>query len=281
MNDLEKLKYSTLLLRKSNKKSPPKGIASGCILKYKGTDFFLTVQHIYSNANKGKDEDWGILCGANLKNGAAMYFPGAMGFGIKIPNNPQNIEKLSEALASEKCVNILKSQGATDVDFAYAKIDFPQVQSIQASPSLILTYDEPFQIIEDDLNTLPSELETYKFWGNIKPGEKVDTLIQVEGSQFPCHITEIVCYDNLKYTGQKGDRFLFEISMNIDPDFVRGCSGAPIFDSKGNLVALLTECYPIKKKLMNNGRYVRSITVTQIEGINLQLCKTFLDVNIS
>ena len=50
----------------------------------------------------------------------------------------------------------------------------------------------------------------------------------------------MVIYDGLKYVGTEDSYYVFELPFeHPGHEFFKGCSGAPILDSRGNIVALV------------------------------------------
>ena len=110
--------------------------------------------------------------------------------------------------------------------------------------------------------------EEYGFYGCIKPNEDVSSMISLPNNQ-KGYLLNFVGYNNLKLKKIDDDILEFESPDNPDKEHVRGCSGAPILDSRGNLVSIVIENVEHKQKMIKNniykGKYVQNI----IRGINL------------
>lgn len=272
---IQKTALTTIPLNKIDSNGLPCEMASGFFLKYKGNMFFITAQHIYENDFKEENGKWGIVCSWDLVTGTLIKPLNQMKFHIVAHFS----QKMSKALTSPKMINIIRANGGCDIDFAYKLMDFVKTEiKISEDGQNILFQSERFPI-EDNLETDVNPNETYIFSGYVKPYEQPDKLSVINGIDRFGYNVFPVCFHDLKYLKKKdtrtGEMFVFEMPEPIDAEYIRGCSGAPIFDSNGNLVALVSERHTVRAN-----RYKKIKEKTLIYGLNLKRYKTLLDIEL-
>jgi hypothetical protein len=209
----------------------PKGIGSGCIIDYKDKEILLTVAHVTH-----KDAGTCIVSGLPPVNGhTPLYSVGSMNY----------LEKY-DVTKYEEQIEILKNKPERNedvdfglIDFSYAtlmhKADFIQNEIIFKEFTLKKSKK---LLIKTDLKDKPSVEKEYGFFGRIKPLFFKGT---PNGDIFE---TQEIFYGAVKFIRQIKHYYEFELLNPIqdNADF-KGTSGAPIMDTDGNLVSLITHGY--------------------------------------
>jgi hypothetical protein len=209
----------------------PIGIGTGCIIDYKDKEILLTVAHI-------TDREAGccIVSGHPPVNGKTpLYSVGAM-----------NYLEIYDVTKYDEQIEILKNKSNRKEDINLGLIDFSYATLVHKADFIQneIKFDE-FTIkkgkkllIKTDLTDKPSTEKEYGFFGRIKPILFKGT---TNGDIFE---TEERLYGGLKFTQKISHYYEFELPLPIqdDADF-RGISGAPVMDTEGNLVSLITHGY--------------------------------------
>jgi hypothetical protein len=209
----------------------PKGIGSGCIIDYKDKEILLTVAHV-TDIEAGTC----IVSGRPPVNGQTpLYSVGAMNYLEKY-----NVTKYDEQ------IEILKNTSNRKEDIDFGLIDFSYATLVQKADFIQneIKFNEftlkkgKKLLIKTDLTDKPSTDKEYGFFGRIKPLFFKGT---PSGDIFE---TQERLYGGLKFIRQIKHYYEFELPNPIqdDADF-RGTSGAPIMDTDGNLVSLITHGY--------------------------------------
>jgi hypothetical protein len=201
----EYIALSSIPIRSIGKDGMPTGLASACIFDYKQKRILLTVHHATGNI-----ENWGIQVKYELNKGTAIKPLGSMNF-LKLFS--------------------IKTNTARDIDLSYVEIPMdiePVSQEIDAKTGSVI--NEKKRLISNiDFNITPDQNELYGFSGQIMPELVSNSLI-----------TELRTYTNLQYIGDEDDYYVFELPFeHPGHKHFQGCSGAPIVDTKGNVVALV------------------------------------------
>lgn len=201
---------SSIPLCRLGKDGHPTSAASGALINFNGKRMLLTVEHA-----TGDSGDWAIQIQYDPQKGTKLYRLGAMNF-------------LSRS-------NI-KSNESKIVDLSY--IDVPaEIAPIkqQINDSMQIVGSVPTDVLNLKFPCQPKIEEHYGFSGLIKGvvEKHPHALIFASESQI---------YDGLKYIETRDDD-VFVFSMpEVHPghEEFKGCSGAPIIDSQGTAIALLT-----------------------------------------
>lgn len=143
-----------------------------------------------------------------------------------------------------------------EIDFSYKLLServSPRFQVL--SPQGNLLHDEPKLLLATDLSSEPVANEEYAFWGCTQQSYDTYYLRLVPKLEV-----------GMRYEGLRDNLYFFRTREPYTSyKTYRGCSGAPILDSRGTLVALVVE--GDKKK-------------TGILGLPLQSLRAILDVEI-
>ncbi|GEM_PF-6942053 len=234
-----------VLLNKVNQKNTPCDIASGFLLKYKNRNFLITAKHIYDK-NEGKFEgNWSIVLGFNSKNGAIIK-----PLELFLPKN-------------------------IDIDIAFQEIDILNLK--QEVLNLLLGNEATifdYNIIEDNLDAMPSGNEEYNFWGYTKPNEDADKLDFIDWSSLPAHYTTPHEYNNITFLGEEDCILKFEMDSALDLENVRGCSGSPILNEKGKIVGMMIEMYHGEEDYRDGRKYLGK---ERMNGISSLCIRKILD----
>lgn len=216
----------------------PKGIGSGCVIRFMDKDILLTVAHVTDLDNAGTC----IVTGQPvINNTTPMYSVGAMTYLDKF-----DITKYEEQL------EILKTEPdrIEEIDFGLIDFSFATLQHKVELLQQEIEFKElkvPSSnkiIIETELDKKPEVETEYCFFGRIKPNYFKGTPM---GDIFE---TQQVVYGGLKFIKQVGNYYEFELPNEIkDHADFKGTSGAPIMDSNGNVVSLVTHGYTGAKNI--------------------------------
>ena len=213
------------------------GIASGCLVLFCQKRFLLTVEH--ATGNKG---NWAIELEYDKSKGAKLYQLGSMNFVMQftLPNIEGEV-----------------------VDFAYVEIPqdlevfrhFLTPQGDTIRKDLVYTYS-------DGLDNMPSKEDTFSFSGCVMP-EKSPNLYEPDR---PYIIKEFRCYEGLNYLRKEGELLFFKLPFDHPgDDHFKGCSGAPLINSKNEVVGLIC------------GRYTEN---DEIYAISLKAMSAILEASI-
>lgn len=223
------LKLSSIPLRKIDGDLLPVGIASGCLIDYLGRRVLLSVFH----ATK-RDGNWGIEVRFEINKGTQIYRPGGFNY-------------LGEMRLGSGKIN--------EIDFSYVEVSQDLVSYYQE-----ITIDETIQnetpriVFAPDFSILPSSDELYGFSGQVLP--------EMHGTQ--TLVTQHSICHSLQYIDSENGYHIFKLPFpHPGHKQFEGCSGAPIIDTKGNVVALI--CYGVKGE-------------NTIYGISLAKYKIALDI---
>jgi hypothetical protein len=204
---LEWVLITSIPLRRIGGDGAPIGIASGCLADYRGRRFLLSVSH----AVKMGSADWVIELGAEAKGGTEIY-------------RPANFLYLGE---------ITRGEGKfTQVDYCYAEVRADLESTFQhMTPRGPQSDRIPRCIFDLDALGEPDVNELYGFSGQVHP-EMHGTIALV---------TQPTVYPGLRYTKSDGPFHEFKLPVpHPGHAAFSGCSGAPIVDTNGRLVALVS-----------------------------------------
>jgi hypothetical protein len=208
MDRCEFLHRASIPLRELGPNRFPIGIASGCLVDYRGRRWILTVHH--ATGNQG---NWAIEIIGKDETGVEVRQIGPMLFA--------------------KLIDV-GNQGIDDLDAAYAVVPsdlqpFWQPRNEQAE----LIDEYPCIIFLSDLSHVPNANAFYGFAGGIRPTEE-----NHYGKKW--HGTIPVCYPEMKFIGEEEQYYVFQLPHErTDDRLFKGTSGAPICDTAGNIAALV------------------------------------------
>jgi hypothetical protein len=186
---------------------PLLGAASGCMIDYHGKRFLLSVFHAMSRPGK-----WAMELRFDIdRNLTELYFPGAFNFLVEMT---------------------LSMPGVTDVDFAYVELPGgieSTFQHLTFRGECLASRQRP--VFSPTFDVAPNKQEMYAFSGQIKPAF-ISGLNALE--------TEHQTYPGLSYERTENGHLYFRLPRpHPGHEFFEGCSGAPIIDSRKNLIALV------------------------------------------
>lgn len=202
------LVLSSIPLRQVGTDFLPTGIASGCIVTYRGRRWLLTVAHATRDTGP-----WAIEIGYEEGRGTKLYSVGGIHF---VSRGDCATGKIS------------------DLDLAYVSV--PEDVEPRWQPSNDRgerIEDKPRIIIRTNLDSTPGPKAEYGFAGNTAPTDERHFGRRYQGAV-------IRLYTRLKYVGETEDYHLFRLPSSRPPELLlKGTSGAPILDRRRNLVALV------------------------------------------
>lgn len=209
--DLNKLENTIILssipIKKLDLDLMPIGSASSCLIRYTGNLIIFTVAHA-----TGDFGNWAIEIDVDFNNDRSkMYQIGQMNFLAKADINIGEIK---------------------DIDFSYALIKEnikPMHQFIDGENKEIISI--PKRIISTDLESIPDKDNEYGFYGLTRSSLDGYFLTFAPSLEM-----------NMKYVGNQDDFFIFKLNHEYGEHAnYKGCSGAPILDNDGKLVALVAK----------------------------------------
>ena len=230
----KRLWLSSVQLVRLDRQMLPDAIASGCLIDYSGERLLLTVSHATDDQG-----NWTIQQKYVQEMGRTRsYQLGAMNFLAKMSLSNPNFE---------------------DVDFSYVEVpkDFVAYrQEIDISKNTVNS-ETPIQVHSPSLIDDPDENKNFGFCGMVMPS--------VEGHFGQNYFSvEPRIFDNLKFLRNEGDYHCFLLPFeHPGHEHFKGCSGAPILDESGTLVALV--CHG-------------DMATNEIWGISLKAYKTPIDI---
>jgi len=184
----------------------PINMASACVINYLERKILLTVHHA-----TGNNGNWAI---------ELEYEP---------PRNATKMHQLG-GMYFLKSIN-LNTINSMDIDFSFIEIPanteaYHQDINYQANQ---INWSKKRLIGNPCFDKDPDVDKKYCFAGWIR-GSRQDNKL----------LSENIEYNNLKYIKTEGDYHLFELPFSHPGhDAFKGCSGAPIMDEDGNIVALV------------------------------------------
>lgn len=225
----------------------PEGVGTGCIVKYLGHTLLLSVSHVTN------DDGLTTLLETNLPPvdnttplkpiGGLIYY---------------DIFKVTEGMDLTDFENLIENNGERiDVTFAKLKEQFELKQPAMDFGFFKIEEGDKLMI---DLNyaTVPNKEETYGFYGKVRP----------EYNGIYLKMTPTLKH-SLKFHRTNGYFHMFLAPEVItDKDDYRGCSGAPILDSEGRIVALAC-------KIKVNTKIIYGFSIQEC----MKLIKLTIDIN--
>lgn len=206
---INKIKLSCIPLKQIDEQRMPVKSASGCIVSYYNKKVLLTVQHATGNM-----EDWVIEIKYVPGQGMKSYRIGPMMF-LKEGN--------------------FKTGQWRDVDFSYAIVpdDIQPFYQEISETNLKITKEVPKIISAVDFNITPDKKHKYGFYGQTRISRN-----DKKHHVYAHHSIEI----DMRFIDIKDDMYIFKLSQEYQGhDYYRGCSGAPIINDTGDIVALVVQ----------------------------------------
>ena len=193
-------------LRKLSEDKMPVGIASGTLLDFRGKRFLLTVSHAVNMENT----DWVMELGYDENEGTEVY---------KL-NHFSYIGELNIKSGKMEHIDYAYAEIATDVHPVFQTLT-PRGPASEKMPRHIFTEED---IVEPSVNSV------YAFSGQVFPERHGESAF----------VTQPTVYPGLKFLRSEGSFHIFKLPVeHPGHDSFQGCSGAPIVDLKGKIVALV------------------------------------------
>lgn len=237
LNDFQKrLWLSSVQLVRLDEQMLPCSIASGCLIDYLGKRLLLTVYHA-----TGDQGNWAIQKEYVQEKGTCIHQLGSMNF-------------LAKATPSEPKLEA--------VDFSYVEVptDFIayrqeiNVTTYSVETKTAITVHTPSLLDE------PEKDQEFGFCGMVIP-----TLEKHSGQAYLGG--DIRMYDQISFLRTKDNYHFFRLPFSHPGhEYFKGCSGAPVIDKSGRLVALV--CGGCEKS-------------NEIWGISLKAYKTPIDIFVN
>jgi len=229
---IRSLQLSSIPLRQLDGSSMPIGFASGCLIDYLGKRLILSVFHA-----TGRDTTWAIPIKFERSKGTEIYWPRLFNYVGEMTLGVPEIK---------------------EVDFSFAEVANDLVSYFQELTMRgEILFEAPRKIFAPSFDVMPSKDETYGFSG--------ETMHEMHGSHTLA--TEHLICPGLKYVETKNGYHVFKLPVDHPGHkYLKGCSGAPIIDTKDNIVALVCR---------------GDISENTITGVSLNKYKFALDVTYS
>jgi len=218
---LRKLRVSSVHLVNLDSDDQPKGIASGCLLDCERSRLLITVAHAQQDGaplaiELGWDEGQRQVVYHKVSRLTTMEF------SFKLP---QGVE--TDTLeATDIEIN-------TNIDFAFAKIPItvsPLCQQLNESGKILASDSCTIWTMESI--TAPNPDQQYGFAGRTKPQLEKHAVVNILSTVFRVRYP-------LKFVGEQNGFYVFLLpDEKPSPGLFKGCSGAPIIDMDGHVVAL-------------------------------------------
>jgi hypothetical protein len=239
-SQIDKIVRSSLhIIMHDPKGLPPKGLGTGCFIKFEKFKALFTVAHV-TDVEAAACLTLGI---APPARGYPLYSVGAMSYLAKfdITVFEQQLELLQA-----------KPDRAEEIDFGQIDLSFAMVpDALEVLQQAVNFENRTIKIKAGKKITLdhssigePLTGTEYAFFGRIKP---LFVRRTPKGDAFE---TKEMFYDRLKFTRKIGHYYEFEMpSLITDHADFKGTSGAPIMDAKGIVVSLVTHGYEGANKI--------------------------------
>ena len=224
---MEELKYITKIssvgLHALDDGNNPISSASGCIIRYKGRRFLISVSHAVLTEGK-----WGLELGYDFEHKGIKYFLPQFEWLKQGSINTKLIQSDFDCPIEDLIEN------PSIIDFAYAELpDWVEAVDEYFDFEKMIRYFCPKNILETNLAQKPIIGEKYSFYGNIRTvvNKEVKALILTPRMQM-----------DIDYVSEfKDDYYRFRLPDIIKDKYdYKGCSGAPILNNEGKLISLVT-----------------------------------------
>ena len=244
MTNDELIVKSSIQLFIADKEYPkPQGFGSGCILIYEGQKYLISVSHV---------TDHGLTTFLETNQPPIDNTTPLKPVGGLIYYNLLNLKSNITAFELEKELE----NGGQRLDITFAKVEEPLdlLQPELNIDNLKITAGKKV-FIDATRIVKPNKNERYGFYGKVRP-EYIGYYLK----------TTPTLKNNLTYTSTVGNFHIFvSDKIILDKEDYEGCSGAPILDNQGNLVALAC-------KIRVNSKL--------IYGFSIQECVKLLKITI-
>lgn len=199
------LLLSSVPLRKLRTDNKPIGIASGGLVDFNGHRILLSVFHATKN-----NGSWGIEVSSDSANGTKLYKPGEFHYVGEM--------KIGDPIIKE-------------VDFSFREVPNDLVSTLQEidnSGRIIAEHER--SIFELNYSKQLNGNLNYGFAGQVLPEWHTNNMLA----------SELRIYDGLKYLRTEDQFHVFQTPVpHPGHEHFQGCSGAPILDEDGDIVALV------------------------------------------
>ena len=224
----EKLETSSInLVKLDDRKLPTQGHGSGCLLDFGKYRYLLTVTH---NIGDGKKElqvpiKWDVVVTDSVKPIGKELVTLTAGTAFEGMKDPLDVME--------------------DIDFSYCRYSFDEVplfNKIDRDTEKVLA-TRPCTIFSEASVERPEEGKLYGFAGHTRAAVVKDELSAEE--RF-LRLSEFRVASNLRFIGEEktqyGLQYTFELPLGhpTDDKSFKGCSGTPIVDEQGKVVALVS-----------------------------------------
>lgn len=207
---------------------PITGISSGFFL-FRGKDIFLfgALHSIVANVKKFNNSYQ-----KSKKIAIELFFEENKGALLL----PFDIEQLNFSSTH----NLKKPEDDSFPDFFFVKVKREYLYKLNSSK--IISDDGTIQINKNHVFNKIVDIdknEKYAFAGNIKP-----KLEKTNKPPYNQKIVELVCYTDLLFIRKDDEKHTYIFKLNTKGktiDDFKGCSGAPIVNSKNELVSIITD----------------------------------------
>lgn len=254
---------SSFLLFETFENEKPSGHASGCLVEYKNKKYFFSVEHAVKKANFYLQKKY-IPNSAKTKLLEVGQFNriGKLIVNEQISQDPFLFKQMLDNMVSD---NLEKEN---IIDFAYKEITDDTFklncffQLITQENFGTITREIKKKYFDINQKIIPKKKEICKFAGFVLPTifpSRNGTIIK----EYCLQKAEI---EFLGEWEQKEGYYKFKsLKSMIDDKFYKGCSGSPIVNSKGQIVALVNE---------------GCASLDEIYGISIEACKKYIDLDI-
>lgn len=205
MQWLNFVSLTSIPLYKLDENELPCGIASGCLANIGGRKLILSVSHA-----TGKGHWVAEMCFDPEQQRIAVHHFGDVWSVAHLDQNTSMPEKL-------------------DFSFTEVPTDFYSVMQVRNSTGKIIA-EQPRHEFETTLQNPPDATEVYAFSGLVRTVKLDETTFWSEPTVYP----------GLKYLHTDGHYHVFKLPVpHPGHEAFKGCSGAPIVDRNGVVVALV------------------------------------------
>jgi hypothetical protein len=201
----------------------PEGFGTGFILSYKERIFFVSVSHVtdrlnlttYLESNLPLDEQGPII----HPIGGICYWDI---FKVDSPDKIKSIEDFEAILQNAERLDISFAEIKNQIELLQPELDFGAFK-VNSGRKFMVTFEK---------SCVPNKDEEYAFFGRIKHEYEGDVL-KMENT----FKDSLKYHRDIKFGEHRFNMFLSPKRITNKEDY-EGCSGAPIFDSLGNIVSI-------------------------------------------